>query len=66
MSKRSYLPSKDLVGRSGYVGTPATEAAKWLRDMATDYLKQRCLAASVDQAVRNWIEVTAMPSQESK
>lgn len=63
MSKRhTYINPKDVVGRGGYVGTPAQEAAKWLRDAAIDYLKGRSLAKSVDEAIQNWSEVTHTPA----
>ena len=55
MSRRnSYMNPKDLVPRSGYVGMPLQEAAKYLRDMATDFLKERSGPTVVDDAIAMW------------
>lgn len=54
MSRRSYLPAKDL--RSP-IGSPKQEAAKFLRDMATDFLKERSGENVVTEAAHQWLRL---------
>lgn len=44
------------------LGTPEIEAAKFLRDMALDFIKDRSAAHVVDEAVRNWLAVRHVPA----
>jgi len=60
MAKRdTYLPSKDT---RPPLGSPEIEAAKFLRDMALDFIKDRSAAHVVDEAVRNWLAVRRVPA----
>lgn len=57
--RRSYLPAKDL---RPPLGTQKQEAAKFLRDMATDFLKERSGENVVTEAVREWLRLVEVPN----
>lgn len=57
MSRRTYLPSKDT---RRPLGNELQEAAKYVRDMATDFIKERGTADALSAAVTTWLWVNGM------
>lgn len=63
MSRRSYLPAKDLIGRAGFPTTLQRRAAEYVRDMATDFLRDRSGPDVITEAAREWLRCVGAISE---